>query len=92
MRNMHKYEELLPDEFEAERNRVPVAGCNCVLDQNWQATASAKAGVVESPDLAASGKQMARASHDHRVVQKLKLTKDQKVAVRLQARGALPSM
>ncbi|MBT3291786.1 MAG: hypothetical protein HN380_30870, partial [Victivallales bacterium] len=68
--------------------RIP--GWNCVLDQRFTTVSRGKAGVVENPARAVSGKRMARTSHDHRVTQKLKLTKGQKVTVRFKARGVLP--
>ena len=84
--------ELVNGDFEATDEDGKIAGWNCVFDRNWQATPSSKAGVVEKRGLAASGMRMARASCDHRVVQRIKVTQGQKVTVRFQARGVLPEM
>ena len=82
--------ELVNGDFEAVGAEGKPPGWNCVFDQNWQATPSSKAGVVENEALAASGKRMARACCEHRVIQSIKITKGRKVTVRFQARGALP--
>lgn len=84
--------ELINGDFEVVDQDGKAPGWNCVLDQNWETTASSEAGIVENESLAASGKRMARASHDHRVTQQIRITKGQKVTVRFQARGVLPGM
>jgi len=83
--------ELANGDFENVGTDGQIPGWNCVLDQNFTTVAKGKAAVVESAALAASGKYMARTSHDHRVTQKLKLTEGQKITVRFKARGALPA-
>ena len=83
--------ELVNGDFEEAGADGRIPGWNCVLDQRFTTVSRGKAGVVENPARAVSGKRMARTSHDHRVTQKLKLTKGQKVTVRFKARGALPT-
>ena len=82
--------DLLNGDFEEAGADGRIPGWNCVLDQRFTTVAKGQAGVVENSTVAASGKRMVCTSHDHRVTQKLKLTKGQKVTVRFKARGALP--
>lgn len=82
--------ELVNGDFETVTTEGKPAGWECVFDQNWQSVPSTEAGVVEKPDLATSGRRMAVACCEHRVIQKLSVAKDQKVTVRFQARAVLP--
>ena len=82
--------DLTNGDFEENGADGQIPGWDCVLDERFTTVAKGKAGVVES-SAAASGKRMARTSHDHRITQALKVTKGRKVTVRFKARGVLPT-
>ena len=83
--------ELVNGDFETVAANGKLDGWECVCDQNWQSTPSSESGVVEEARLAASGKRMAMACCEHRVVQEMKVVKGRMVTVQFQARGTLPT-
>jgi len=82
--------DLSNGDFEEVGTDGQIPGWNCVLDENFTAVSKGNAGVVRSAT-AASGRRMVQTSHDHRITQKLKVTKGRKVTVCFKARGVLPT-
>ena len=85
--------ELVNGDFEepAENGRFP--GWSGVSNKTKETSASeGHADVVDLGPAAASGSKVAKASHDHRITQRIAVRKGQKVVVTFQARAALPQM
>jgi hypothetical protein len=84
--------ELVNGDFEDVGENGKIPGWNCVLDRNFQTIARGEASVVRLGTEAASGSHVACTTHDHRLSQRIKITKGQKVTITYKARGVLPVM
>jgi hypothetical protein len=82
--------ELVNADFEEVGADRKIPGWNCILDRNFETVARGEASVVTLGREAASGVHAACTTHDHRLSQRIKITKGRKVTITYKARGVLP--